>query len=239
MHRLSSAVVSYWDGLFSAGIRVPTAGGFSLVINPRLTTERRAMILVATDGSAHAAVSRCVASALGITSDGLPISLHRLRERLRATGVEMHAPDVIYHVPVGGISATPSGALPEVRQLGLDDAGLFDGFMEQIPQSDQDDASVEVGHWAAFGAFVDSELLAVSSLYPWGGVAIADMGVLTMPRARGKGLAASLVRAMIEYADKRGYEAQYRCQFDNVASNGLAASLGLVAYGRWEVACSP
>jgi len=108
-----------------------------------------------------------------------------------------------------------------------------------VPADDQDDASVELGHWATFGAFVASELLAVSSLYPWGGVAIADMGVLTTPSARGKGLARSLVRAMIKYASERGHEAQYRCQFDNVASNGLAESLGLTAYGKWEVARSP
>ncbi|WP_164276216.1 GNAT family N-acetyltransferase [Stenotrophomonas sp. B1-1] len=65
------------------------------------------------------------------------------------------------------------------------------------------------------------------------------MGVLTLPRARGKGLAAALVRTMIEYAGTRGYDAQYRCQHDNVASNRLAQSLGLKAYGQWEVACTP
>ncbi|WP_286070233.1 GNAT family N-acetyltransferase [Stenotrophomonas sp. 57] len=239
MQPFSSAVVTYWDGLFRYGIPVPTASGFSLVINPHLTTERRAMVLVTPNGTMRAAVSPCIASTMGITSDSPAITLQWLREALHAAGVEMHAPDVIYHVPGTGLSETQGNASAEVRQLRPEDAVLFDGFMAQISQSDQDDASVEAGHWAAFGAFAESELLAVSSLYPWGGASIADMGVLTMPRARGKGLAASLVRAMIEYASKCGYEAQYRCQFDNVASNRLAASLGLGSYGKWEVACSP
>lgn len=235
MHQWNSAVVSYWDELFESGICVPTADDFSLVINPNLSTERRAMVMVANNGNTRAALSPCVASALGITADCLPVSLPWLREALQSAGVEMHAPDVIYYVTATGISAR-SSTLSEVRPLALDDAVLFDRFMAQISPDDQDDASVELGHWAAFGAFVESELLAVSSLYPWGGVAIADMGVLTMPRARGKGIARSLVRAMIEHACKHGYEAQYRCQFDNLASNGLAESLGLAPYGKWEVA---
>ncbi|MBK0053505.1 GNAT family N-acetyltransferase [Stenotrophomonas sp. S39] len=239
MCQWSPAVVSHWDGLFDDGIRMPTAGDFSLVINPHLTAERRAMVMVNPHGSTRAALSPSIASALGIAPDSLPVSLQGLREALGAAGVAMHAPDVIYYVAAAGASTTQAGTLPEVRVLRPDDAAQFDGFMAQVPADDQDDASVELGHWATFGAFVESELLAVSSLYPWGGVAIADMGVLTMPRARGKGLARSLVRAMIEYASERGHEAQYRCQFDNVASNGLAESLGLTAYGKWEVARSP
>lgn len=239
MHQWNSAVVSYWDGLFESGSCVPTAGDLSLVINPHLSNERRAMVMVANNGSTRAALSPCVASALGITADRLPVSLPWLREALQAAGVEMHAPDVIYYVTATGVSATRSNTLSEVRPLALDDAVLFDRFMAQISPDDQDAASVELGHWAAFGAFVESELLAVSSLYPWGGVAIADMGVLTVPRTRGRGIARSLVRAMIEHACEHGYQAQYRCQFDNLASNGLAESLGLAPYGKWEVACLP
>lgn len=239
MQQWNSAVDSYWDGLFDSGICVPTADEFSLVINPHLGTARRAMVMVANNGCTRSAVSPCVASALGIASDGIPVSVSWLRQALHAAGVEMHAPDVIYYVAADGVSATRSTTLVEVRPLAPDDAALFDGFMAQISPADQDDASVELGHWAAFGAFVESELLAVSSLYPWGGAAIADMGVLTMPRARGKGIARSLILAMIEYAGKHGYEAQYRCQLDNVASNGLAESLELAPYGKWEVACLP
>ena len=239
MQQWNSTVDTYWDGLFDSGIRVSTAGDFSLVINPHLGIERRAMVMVADDGCTRCAVSPCVASALGLASGRLAVSLPWLREALHAAGVEMHAPDVIYYAAAAGVTATRSGTLPEVRKLALEDAALFDGFMARISPDDQEDASVELGHWAAFGAFVESELVAVSSLYPWGGVAIADMGVLTMPQARGKGIARSLVRAMIEHAGNHGYAAQYRCQFDNVASKGLAESLELAPYGTWEVACLP
>lgn len=238
MYQWSATVVPYWDELFESGTCVPTAGDFSLVINPRLTSERRAMVMTNANGTTRAALSPPVASALGIAPDSPPVTLQELRDAISAAGIEMHAPDVIHYMPAAGASATRNSNLPDVRQLTPDDAEIFHGFMAQVSADDQDDASVELTHWATFGAFVDSELLAVSSLYPWGGVAIADMGVLTMPRARGKGLARSLVHAMIEHAGKRGYEAQYRCQLDNVASKALAKSIGLAPYGEWEVACS-
>lgn len=44
---------------------------------------------------------------------------------------------------------------------------------------------------------------------------------------------------MVDHAESRGYEAQYHCQCDNVASNALAQSLGLTPYGKWEVAFAP
>lgn len=239
MHQWVSAVALYWDGLFESGIRVPTWDSLSFVINPSLTDERRAMIMMPANGSARAAMSLSTASTLGVALDSPPVSLQWLREALHTAGIEMHAPDVIYHVAAAGLPPARSGTAVEVRQLASDDASLFDEFMSQISVDDQDDAYVELGHWATFGAFVDSELLAVASIYPWGGAAIADMGVLTMPRARGLGLASSLVRAMVDHAERCGYEAQYRCQCDNVASNALAQSLGLVPYGKWEVACAP
>lgn len=236
MHQLTSTVALYWEGVFASGIRVPTEKSFSLVINPHLTGERRAMIMVVANGSTRAAVSRCIASTLGVAPDSLPVSLPWFREALHIAGIEMHAPDVIYHVAATGMPAARNDTAIEVRQLTADDAGQFDGLMAQISGPDQDDASVELGHWATFGAFLGSELLAVSSLYPWGGNAIADMGVLTLPRARSMGLATALVRAMVDYAGRCGYEAQYRCQHDNVASNALAQSLALTPYGKWEAA---
>lgn len=238
MQRFNSDMIAYWDGLFDSGHCVPTADGFSLMINPNLSAERRAIVMVPTQGRTRVAVAPGVASALGIESDGAPIVLAQFREALCVAGIEMHAPDIVYYVAAPQVPTTPSSAVPDVRLLRADDAALFDAFMAQISDDDQDDAYVELDRWATFGAFVESELLAVSSMYPWGGAAIADMGVLTMPKARGKGLASALVRAMIEHASRHGYEAQYRCQFDNVASNALAQSLGLAPFGRWEVARS-
>lgn len=239
MHQQASAVAIYWGRLFESGTCVPTRDSFSLVINPSLTDERRAMIMMPANGSTRAAISPNTASTLGVASDIPPVSLQWLREALHTAGVELHAPDVIYHVAATGLPPARSGNAVEVRQLASDDASLFDEFMSQISVDDREDASVELGHWATFGAFVESELLAVASIYPWGGAAIADMGVLTMPRARGMGLASSLVRAMVDHAEGGGYEAQYRCQFDNVASTALAQSLGLTPYGKWEVAFAP
>jgi hypothetical protein len=43
------------------------------------------------------------------------------------------------------------------------------------------------------------------------------------------------VRALSAAALQRGYEPQYRCQMDNVASAALAGSAGFERFGRWDV----
>jgi predicted GNAT family acetyltransferase len=75
-------------------------------------------------------------------------------------------------------------------------------------------------------------------MYPWAGKMIADVGVLTLPPFRGNGHARRVVRAISAHALAHGYEPQYRCQLDNVASAALARAAGLALYGEWDVISS-
>jgi predicted GNAT family acetyltransferase len=86
-----------------------------------------------------------------------------------------------------------------------------------------------------FGTFVEGELVAAASMYPWSGTVLADLGVVTRPDVRGRGMARATVRAMSAAALDSGHEPQYRCQLDNTASVALAASAGFVRFGEWEV----
>ena len=43
------------------------------------------------------------------------------------------------------------------------------------------------------------------------------------------------MRAISRYACEQGYEPQYRCQTDNLASVALAKTAGLTLFGTWEV----
>lgn len=71
--------------------------------------------------------------------------------------------------------------------------------------------------------------------YPWEDNAqIADLGVLTLTPFRGKGHARKVVRSISKYARDQGYEPQYRCQLDNLASTALAKAAGLTLFGKWE-----
>jgi len=73
----------------------------------------------------------------------------------------------------------------------------------------------------------------------WSDSPIADLGVLTLPDARGKGMARAVVQAINTVSRQQGYEPQYRCQLDNHASVALAKSCGLMLFGQWTVATDP
>ena len=64
---------------------------------------------------------------------------------------------------------------------------------------------------------------------------LADLGVITLPEFRGRGLARATVLAMAADALERGYEPQYRCQLDNAPSVALALASGFRRFGEWIV----
>ncbi|MGE6333989.1 GNAT family N-acetyltransferase [Stenotrophomonas sp. NPDC077659] len=237
MTEFSTTVVQYWDSLLHRGRQLPSTPGLTAFVNPGLDVQRRAMILEAGDGSVHAALTPGVAAAAKLTAHpATPFSPATLREALRSGGIRLHAPDLVYYASPGAVAKVMLKPSVRVRQLGPEDAKTFELFTHQAFRQDQEDAYVELDHWSVFGAFDEGELLAAASMYPWGGAAIADMGVLTLPRARGAGLGRALVGALRTDAEDRGHHLQYRCQHDNHASIALARSSGLVRYGTWEVA---
>jgi len=98
-----------------------------------------------------------------------------------------------------------------------------------------DDAYVELDHWAVFGTFEQDRLVGAASAYPWQDAQIADVGVLTLAPFRGRGHARRVVREICKYVYGQGYEPQYRCQLDNLASAAVAKAAGLTLFGTWEV----
>ena len=131
-----------------------------------------------------------------------------------------------------------SQAAPDthIRRLSAADEAVFAEFQLQASEQDLDDAWVELDHWAVFGALdVLGKLMCAASMYPWDGAQIADIGVLTLPAFRGQGQARRVVRAIGRHAAQAGYQTQYRCQLDNLASIALARAVGLSLYGNWDV----
>jgi RimJ/RimL family protein N-acetyltransferase len=104
-----------------------------------------------------------------------------------------------------------------------------------VPEQELDEAFVQIDHWLVFGTFVQGRLACIASMYPWRDIHLADLGVVTLPAYRGRGVARATVRALSATALQRGYEPQYRCQMDNVASAALAGSAGFERFGRWDV----
>ena len=159
-----------------------------------------------------------------------------LSARIERSGISLNDPDHLFYLTLDDqavLRRESSGA--ETRQLTAADAALFEDFTSEAPEDDLDEAFVELDHWLVFGTFIDDKLVSAASMYPWSGTQLADLGVITLPAFRGRGLARVTVRAMSAEALRREYEPQYRCQLDNAASVALARAAGFTRWGTWEV----
>jgi GNAT superfamily N-acetyltransferase len=163
-------------------------------------------------------------------------TLPQLQLRLQQLGQRTHGADRVFYFPAAELAALAERpAPPHIRCLGPADAAAFDGFQASASEEDLDAAWVELDHWQVFGAFDGERLVAAGSMYPWSlDPALADMGVLTLPEARGRGHARQLVRAMAVSARAAGLQPQYRCQLDNTASIITAERSGLRAFADWD-----
>ncbi|QCR20598.1 GNAT family N-acetyltransferase [Agrococcus sp. SGAir0287] len=173
---------------------------------------------------------------------GATIDRTALADALAAAGVALNGADALWYLGIEEQEAVRREHASRedadgivVRRLGTDDADLFRAFEAAAPESDLDEAFVELDHWLVVGALVDGRLACAASAYPWSGTTLADLGVITLPERRGRGLARRTVRALAAHALDLGHEPQYRCQLDNAASMALAASAGLERFATWDV----
>lgn len=234
----SSTVTDHWFHHGELGDARIAGDTFRVVVDDDLPTNRRIMLLEAVEGDSLLMVSPHMACTLGVRAD-TPISEAALQAALRSSGLELNGADHLFYFPLSEQAAVCAERVPAtVRQLTQDDANLFAAFAAQAPEPDLDEAFVEIDHWCVFGAFSQERLVCAASMYPWSDTRLADLGVITLPAFRGRGLARQAVRAMGAHALSLGYEPQYRCQPDNAASVALAASSGLSLFGRWDVVSS-
>ena len=210
-------------------------GGVVVSVDPTLSENRSVSLLRVEGGNAVLSLSPSRASELALT-DGQHVDSEEIAARLKRSGVSLNDPDHLFYLSVRD-QATLRDESPgaETRQLSAADRSFFEDFTDEAPEDDLDDAFVELDHWLVVGTFIDDKLVCVASMYPWGDTELADLGVITLPEFRGRGLGRTTVRAMSAEALRRGYEPQYRCQLDNAASAALARSAGFTHFGEWEV----
>ncbi|AZZ92505.1 GNAT family N-acetyltransferase [Hahella sp. KA22] len=240
MSVFSSTIMDFWMTPFTKGEVLLQTGSLTVIANAALPEERRLMVLELSDGRVMAVMTPVMADKLGFYQlDAL--STTALRQALQDTGVALHGADEIFYFSAQDkaklMQETTEG---DIRPLNIEDEAVFAEFQASATEQDLDDAYVELDHWEVCGAFIDDSLVCAASMYPWDSypgdhTRIADLGVLTLPPFRGKGYARKVVRAICRRASERGYEPQYRCQFDNQASASLAKAAGLTWFGKWEV----
>jgi len=230
-------ILNYWHEAF-AGRSVGTGSNLSLVVSETLNGKRPAMMLEGADGLTRAALMPELADRIG-AGKASDISIDGLRELLTEAGVSLHDPDFLFYLPADGPRVPAAHQSNRPRQLTNDDRTAFDAFQACASEQDLEDSWVELDHWAVFGCFDGDRLVSAASMYLWENGPLADLGVLTLADARGKGHARAVVQAINQHSRHQGYEPQYRCQLENHASVALANACGLALFGKWVVASSP
>ncbi|GAA4380146.1 GNAT family N-acetyltransferase [Paeniglutamicibacter cryotolerans] len=231
----SPSITAFWQTPFDNGEIIQGADGLSITINPELAHDRRVTVLDDLDGRVRVALTPALAERIGLRAE-TTWSAESFREALAGAGITLHDADFIFYFDRDAKDRLLGEADADgVRMLGERDADAFAAFEAANTEQDLDDAYVELDHWAVIGAHQDGKLVSATSAYPWGESLLADLGVLTLPAARGKGHARNVVRAIARHVYSRGYEPQYRCQLDNETSRALADKAGLSLFGTWEV----
>jgi len=223
----SSTVTDYWLSATPAPV-----GGLRIVVDDTLPENRALMVLVPVGSGGIVTLTGDLARRLDLQS--ATVGNDGLASRLVDAGIRLNGADHLFYLPTAEQVTSASAAI-DARVLTEADAPEFAVFAATAPEGDLDEAFVELDHWLVVGTFVDGRLATAASMYPWRDTRLADLGVLTLPEFRGRGLARSTVRAISALALERGYEPQYRCQLDNAASVALAESAGFARFATWDV----
>ena len=120
----------------------------------------------------------------------------------------------------------------ELRPLSEADEAAMSALNEANPPEDVDEGYVEVTHEIAFGCFLGEKLAAAASGYERTG--FLDIGVITHPEFRKKGLGKAAVGALCKWASEHDMIAQYRHHAVNTSSQHVARSLNFQTYFKAE-----
>jgi GNAT superfamily N-acetyltransferase len=135
----------------------------------------------------------------------------------------LHSSDLPPHLPSESFN---------VRKLELADAQHMSALHQACTAEEVDEGYVEVNHQIAFGCFLNEELVAASSGYERTG--FLDIGVLTHPNFRKKGLGRAVVGALCAWAIEKHIIPQYRHDALNINSQRIAESLNFKPYFKTE-----
>lgn len=208
---------------------------YAVVVDEGLRKDVAVSMLAVHDGPRVVTITPEVATRLSL-ADADIVDDAGLRRILRGAGLELNGADNLFYLPVSVERELMSRRVPDgTRRLSHLDASAFERFCVDAPEEDIDEAFVELDHWLVYGTFAEGELVAAASAYPWQNTRLADIGVITLPAHRGRGLGTQVVQAIAGDALRQGYQPQYRCQLDNHASTALAVSAGFVLFGQWDV----
>lgn len=115
-----------------------------------------------------------------------------------------------------------------VRALSNADEAAFDAFIARCPEDDAEEADVGIMQEAVFGVLDGERIVAAASIYEWYG--FVDIGVLTDPAYRQRGLGTAVVAAMCAALLDDPRVVVYRHDVKNNGSQRVAESIGALVY---------
>lgn len=115
-----------------------------------------------------------------------------------------------------------------IRALTTNDAQQLEELRAACSEIERDTGDVEISQHSVIGWLETGALLSAASLIVEG--QIADVGVLTHPDHRGRGLGKAVVTALIHRALEAGLTVQYMTQQENTGSRRIAAALRLTPF---------
>ncbi|WP_018353439.1 GNAT family N-acetyltransferase [Longispora albida] len=121
-------------------------------------------------------------------------------------------------------------AYPSARRLNPGDHLALNELRAGCPEADWEESGFTEEPGALFGAFDGTRMLAAANLTLWNGQH-ADIGLLTRPEARGRGLGTQVAAAAASHAIRLNGVARYRALDTNQASLSIARRLGFTPYG--------
>lgn len=173
--------------------RVPAAlepcpeGEVLVAVDPALSGTRSVSLLRLEGAATILSLSPARAGELELRADDR-LDRADLNARLDRAGVVLAEPDHLFHLPLTEQATLREERWEATRQLTDADAAAFAEFTAQAPEDDLDEAFVELDHWLVVGTFSGEKLVSAASMYPWGETLLADLGVITLPEHRGRGL---------------------------------------------------
>jgi GNAT superfamily N-acetyltransferase len=124
----------------------------------------------------------------------------------------------------------PAQAPPSftVRKLHHDDEAALNVLKAACVEEEVEEGEVSVDDEIGFGCFYDAQMVALATGFRLTG--FMDIGVLTHPDFRRKGLGKAVVSALCTWCIETGIIAQYRCATTNTGSRNIARGLHFHRY---------
>jgi len=146
---------------------------------------------------------------------------------------DLRETDKFLTVDAGCFVDHPAPTGIDIRQVGPEDEAAFQAFVAASPAAEQNEAEVSLTDEIAYGAFDGSRLVTMASTYEYMGM--IDIGVLTDPAYRGRGLGRAVVAAVSRHYLNDPHENRlllYRHVAKNIGSSKVAGALGYQLFSQ-------